>query len=68
MRRTLFEPEHEFFRDTVRRCFETEFLPRNAEWEATGAESKTLQISCAARVRNIQFHFNSIRLFKPPFF
>ena len=40
MRRTLFEPEHEFFRDTVRRCFETEFLPRNAEWEAAGEVSR----------------------------
>ncbi|SFI08867.1 acyl-CoA dehydrogenase family protein [Albimonas pacifica] len=36
MRRTLFEPEHEFFRDTVRKYFETEFLPRNPAWEAAG--------------------------------
>ncbi|MEC9433828.1 MAG: acyl-CoA dehydrogenase family protein [Pseudomonadota bacterium] len=40
MRRTLFEPEHDFFRDTVRKYFEQEFLPRNPEWEAAGEVSR----------------------------
>lgn len=31
--RTLFSPEHEQFRETVRRFLETEMVPHNAQWE-----------------------------------
>ena len=31
--RTIFDPEHELFRDTVRRFLETEIVPYHEEWE-----------------------------------
>lgn len=36
MRRPIFSEEHEFFRDTVRRFFEREFLPHYRDWDAAG--------------------------------
>ena len=36
MERTLFEPEHEMFRETVRSFLEKEAVPHHAEWEAAG--------------------------------
>ncbi len=36
MRRTLFEDEHELFRDSVRRFIATEVAPRNEAWERAG--------------------------------
>ena len=36
MRRTLFDEEHELFRDSVRRFVDKEMLPHNAEWEDAG--------------------------------
>ncbi|MBI1180279.1 MAG: acyl-CoA dehydrogenase [Alphaproteobacteria bacterium] len=34
--RTIYEPEHEMFRDAVRRFFEKEMAPRHADWEKAG--------------------------------
>lgn len=34
--RTLFEPEHEMFRESVRRFFEHELAPHHEEWEEKG--------------------------------
>ncbi|MFL6128406.1 MAG: acyl-CoA dehydrogenase family protein [Mycobacteriales bacterium] len=36
MQRTLNEPEHEAFRDTVRTFLERHVVPRHAEWEKAG--------------------------------
>jgi alkylation response protein AidB-like acyl-CoA dehydrogenase len=36
MRRTLYEAEHEAFRDAVRAFMERHVVPRHAEWEAAG--------------------------------
>jgi alkylation response protein AidB-like acyl-CoA dehydrogenase len=36
MRRTLFDPEHELFRSSVRQFFEREVLPRYEEFERAG--------------------------------
>ena len=36
MRRTLFEAEHEAFRDSVRRFLEKEVVPHQAGWDAAG--------------------------------
>jgi alkylation response protein AidB-like acyl-CoA dehydrogenase len=36
VRRTLFEDEHELFRDSVRRFIATEVAPRNEAWERAG--------------------------------
>lgn len=34
--RTLFSPEHEAFRDSVRRLVEAEFAPKHRDWERDG--------------------------------
>ena len=36
MERKIFEPEHDLFRATARRFFETECAPHAAEWERNG--------------------------------
>ncbi|MCW2722953.1 acyl-CoA dehydrogenase family protein [Pseudonocardia sp.] len=36
MRRTIFEPEHDLFRETARAYYEKECVPHAAEWEAAG--------------------------------
>jgi len=36
MQRTLFEPEHEAFRDTVRTFLEKEVVPHHEQWEQDG--------------------------------
>jgi alkylation response protein AidB-like acyl-CoA dehydrogenase len=36
VRRTLFEDEHELFRDSVRRFIAAEVAPRNEAWERAG--------------------------------
>ena len=40
--RTIFTPEHESFRDTVRRFIETEVTPHHAEWEKVGQVPRSL--------------------------
>lgn len=42
MRRTLFEPEHEAFRDSVRRFLEKEVVPHREQWEAGGIVPREL--------------------------
>lgn len=40
--RTIFTPEHESFRDTVRRFIEAEVTPHHAEWEKVGQVPRSL--------------------------
>ena len=40
--RTIFTPEHEAFRDTVRRFIETEVTPHHADWEKAGQVPRSL--------------------------
>jgi acyl-CoA dehydrogenase len=40
--RTLFSPEHEAFRDTVRRFVEEHVMPHHAEWERAGQVPRSL--------------------------
>lgn len=40
--RTVFEEEHELFRDSVRKFFETEALPHYAQWEKDGQIDRKL--------------------------
>src|ERR1700730_10908195 len=42
MRRTLFDEEHEQFRQSVRRWLEKEVLPHHLEWEAAGIVPREL--------------------------
>ena len=42
MRRTLFDDEHELFRDSVRRFIATEVAPHNDEWERAGVVDRSL--------------------------
>jgi alkylation response protein AidB-like acyl-CoA dehydrogenase len=42
MRRTLFEDEHEQFRDSVRRFITTELAPHNEEWERAGIVDRSM--------------------------
>ncbi|BFM14527.1 acyl-CoA dehydrogenase family protein [Maricurvus nonylphenolicus] len=40
--RTIFEPEHELFRENVRRFLETEAVPYQEQWEEDGKVSREL--------------------------
>jgi alkylation response protein AidB-like acyl-CoA dehydrogenase len=42
VRRTLFDDEHELFRDSVRRFIATEVAPRNEAWEQAGIVDRDL--------------------------
>ncbi|MCW2928693.1 MAG: Long-chain-acyl-CoA dehydrogenase [Thermoleophilia bacterium] len=42
MRRTTFEPEHQSFRESVRRFFAEEVVPHHEEWEAAGIVPREL--------------------------
>jgi alkylation response protein AidB-like acyl-CoA dehydrogenase len=42
MRRTVFEPEHDAFRDTCRAFCEKEIVPHHDAWEAAGIVSRDL--------------------------
>jgi alkylation response protein AidB-like acyl-CoA dehydrogenase len=42
VRRTLFDDEHELFRDSVRRFIATEVAPHNDEWERAGVVDRSL--------------------------
>ncbi len=46
--RTLFEPEHELFRDQVRRFIETEITPHHADWERDGIVPRDLWLKAGA--------------------
>jgi len=45
MRRTIFEPEHEQFRDTVRAYIAREVAPYSAEWEAAGIVDRSAYVA-----------------------
>ena len=40
MKRKLFDADHEYFRDSVRRFFEAEMAPKYQEWEEAGEVSR----------------------------
>ena len=42
MKRTIFEPEHELFRESVQHFVDTEILPHNAEWKRAGIIDKSM--------------------------
>ena len=44
MERTLFEPEHELFRESYRRFIAQEIAPHHAQWEADGQVSRELWV------------------------
>ncbi|MCW2831455.1 MAG: carC 7 [Aeromicrobium sp.] len=45
MKRTIFEPEHEAFRRSVRDFIASEITPRHAEWEQAGIVDRTLFVA-----------------------
>ena len=49
MRRTLYEAEHEAFRDTVRTFLAKEVVPHAAEWDRAGIVPRELFASAGAR-------------------
>jgi alkylation response protein AidB-like acyl-CoA dehydrogenase len=40
MKRRIFEPEHDMFRETARRFYETECVPHAARWERDGVTAR----------------------------
>ncbi|MBV9382537.1 MAG: acyl-CoA dehydrogenase family protein [Streptosporangiaceae bacterium] len=40
MERRIFEPEHDMFRETARRFYQTECVPHSAEWERNGITAR----------------------------
>ena len=40
--RTVFGPDHEAFRESVRRFFETEIVPHHRQWERDGIVPRAL--------------------------
>jgi alkylation response protein AidB-like acyl-CoA dehydrogenase len=44
MRRTLYQEEHEAFRDAVRAFMERHVVPRHAEWEAAGVVDRSVWV------------------------
>ncbi|CAN5427818.1 acyl-CoA dehydrogenase family protein [soil metagenome] len=46
--RSLFSPEHEMFRDTVRRFVEREIVPFHAQWEHDGIVPRELWLKAGA--------------------
>src|ERR1039458_141278 len=49
MRRTLFEPEHADFRESVRRFVAEEVTPHQQQWEADGVVPRELFAKAAAK-------------------
>ena len=49
MRRTLYEADHDAFRETVRRFVAKEIAPRHVEWEAAGIVPRELYTSAGAQ-------------------
>ena len=49
MRRTIFEDEHDAYRETARRFLAEEVVPRNAEWERDGIVPRELFAKAAAK-------------------
>jgi alkylation response protein AidB-like acyl-CoA dehydrogenase len=48
MRRTLFDDEHDLFRDSVRRFIASEAAPHNERWESSGIVDRALFTSAGA--------------------
>ena len=48
MRRTLFDDEHDLFRDSVRRFIASEAAPQNERWEQAGIVDRALFTAAGA--------------------
>jgi len=48
MRRRIFEAEHEYFQENVRRFFERELMPHNEDWERAGEVSRDAWLKMGA--------------------
>jgi alkylation response protein AidB-like acyl-CoA dehydrogenase len=48
MRRTLFAPEHDAFRETCRAFCDKDVVPHHAEWEAAGIVSRELWVKAGS--------------------
>ena len=46
--RSLFEPDHEMWRDSVRRFVETEIVPFHEEWEEAGSVPRDVWLKAGA--------------------
>ncbi|MDP1820418.1 MAG: acyl-CoA dehydrogenase family protein [Acidimicrobiales bacterium] len=49
MQRTLFDEEHELFRDSVRSFIEKELVPHHAEWEQAGVVDRSMFTKAGAQ-------------------
>jgi acyl-CoA dehydrogenase len=49
MRRTLFEPEHETFRESARRFFQAEIAPHAERWREAGVVDREAYLKAAAQ-------------------
>jgi alkylation response protein AidB-like acyl-CoA dehydrogenase len=49
MERHLFEPEHQMFRDSVRRFFQKEVEPHRDRWHAAGQVDREIFARVASR-------------------
>ena len=49
MRRLIFEPEHEQFRDSVRKFFQTEVAPHGERWRAQGYVDRDIYLKAGAQ-------------------
>ena len=49
MRRTIFEHEHDLYRESVRRFAEEEMLPHHGEWERNGQVPRELFVKAAEK-------------------
>jgi len=49
MRRTIFEDEHDLYRESVRRFAEEEMLPHHGEWERDGQVPRELFVKAAEK-------------------
>ena len=48
MQRTIFDADHDSFRDTVRTFCDKEIAPHHKEWEAAGIVSRELWLKAGA--------------------
>jgi len=48
--RTLYDSDHQMFRDSVRKLIENEALPQHAQWEKDGCVSRDIWLQAGAQV------------------
>jgi acyl-CoA dehydrogenase len=47
--RTLYDSDHQMFRDSVRKLIENEALPQHAQWEKDGCVSRDIWLQAGAQ-------------------